>query len=213
MDQIFTLKQILEKTLEYGVETYHLFIVQAAYDKVSRDRLYQAMHELHIPPKLIRMVRAIPSSSKCQIRIQSHLSRSVDTMNGLKQGDALACLLFSTALEKVIQDSGIQTGRHIFNRVVQLLAYAYDIDIISRNENNLKNAFRALESSAKNMGLAIYENKTNFMAVGTNNYNISNILTEGYNFESVKGFVYLGTYVAAENNCAKEIERRINYGC
>ena len=43
MDQIFTLKQILEKTLEYAVETYHLLIdFQAAYDRVNRDRLYQA---------------------------------------------------------------------------------------------------------------------------------------------------------------------------
>ena len=32
---------------------------------------------------------------------------------------------------------------------------------------------------------------------------------DGYNFERVKGFVYLGTYVDAENNCTKEIEGRI----
>ena len=42
-------------------------------------------------------------------------------MNGRKQGDAPACLLFNIALEKVIiRDSGIQTGGHIFNKGVQL---------------------------------------------------------------------------------------------
>ena len=55
------------------------------------------------------------------------------------------------------------------------------------------------------MGLVINENKTKFMAVGSNNDNISNILIDGYNFERVKGFVYLGTYVVADNNCTKEI--------
>ena len=50
-------------SLEYVVETYHIFIdFQSAYDKVNIDRLYQAMHELHIPPELIRMVRPTPVS-------------------------------------------------------------------------------------------------------------------------------------------------------
>ena len=61
--------------------------------------------------------------------------------------------MFNIALEKVIRDSEIQTGGHSFNKRVHLLAYADDVDIISRNENNLNNAFRALESSAKSMGL------------------------------------------------------------
>lgn len=73
-------------------------------------------------------------------QVQSCLSGTLQSMNGQKQGDALACLLFNIALE--IRDS----KQH---KEVQLLAYADDIYIISRSEAGLKRAFKALEASAK----------------------------------------------------------------
>ena len=53
VDQIFTLRQILEKCSEHGKDTHHLFIdFKAAYDNIDRRRLYAAMEELNIPQKL-----------------------------------------------------------------------------------------------------------------------------------------------------------------
>jgi sorting nexin-29 len=49
----------------------------------------------------------------------------------VRQGDALACLLFNIALEKVIRDSGIQTTGSIFFNTVQIQAYADDIDLMA----------------------------------------------------------------------------------
>jgi sorting nexin-29 len=40
IDQIQTLRQILKKTLEFQIETHHLFIdFKTAYDKVNRNQL------------------------------------------------------------------------------------------------------------------------------------------------------------------------------
>jgi hypothetical protein len=44
---------------------------------------------------------------KCGIKLQGQLSEPFFTQRGLRQGDALACLLFNIALE-VIRDSGIE---------------------------------------------------------------------------------------------------------
>ena len=56
IDQIQTLRQILEKTLEFQIETHHLFVdFRTAYDKVNRNQLYKAMLEFGIPPKLVRL--------------------------------------------------------------------------------------------------------------------------------------------------------------
>ncbi|WP_333764848.1 RNA-directed DNA polymerase, partial [Streptomyces sp. IBSBF 2390] len=53
-DQIFTLRQILEKTREFQIDTHHLFIdFKQAYDCIIRDELYSAMMELGIPKRLI----------------------------------------------------------------------------------------------------------------------------------------------------------------
>jgi sorting nexin-29 len=68
---------------------------------------------------------------KCQIRIQGALSEEpLNISNGIRQGDALVCLLFNIALEKVIRDANINIRGNIFYRSVQIHAYADDIDII-----------------------------------------------------------------------------------
>jgi len=72
---IFTLRQILEKTKEFGIETHHLFIdFESAYDTIKRGQLYNAMSEFNIPNKLIRLTRMTMENTPSQVRIQSDLS-------------------------------------------------------------------------------------------------------------------------------------------
>jgi hypothetical protein len=65
------------------------------------------MKEFQIPRKLIALIKATTSNTLCQIRIQNLLSDPIHIKNGVRKGDALAYLLSSIALEKVIRDSGI----------------------------------------------------------------------------------------------------------
>jgi sorting nexin-29 len=108
IDQIFTVRQILEKCSEHGKDTHHLFIdFKAAYDSMDRRRLYAAMEELNIPQKLIALVKAALSNTQCQVKIQNRFSEPLNVKNGVQQGDALTCLLFNIALEKVISDAAV----------------------------------------------------------------------------------------------------------
>ena len=99
------------------------------------------MTEFGIPPKPIRLVKITMTNVQCSVQIQSHLSEPMSTIWGVKQGDALACLLFNIALEKVIWDSGIQTRGTIFFKTVQILAYADDINLMARTTLGLNEAF------------------------------------------------------------------------
>ena len=57
-NQIFTLRQILEKTKEFCIETHNLFIdFKSAYDTIKSDQLYNARSEFNILNKLIRLTR------------------------------------------------------------------------------------------------------------------------------------------------------------
>ena len=74
VNQIFTLRQILEKTEESGTETHNLFIdFKSAYDTIKTGELYSAMNEFNIPNKLIRLTRMTVGNTQSQIRTQSHL--------------------------------------------------------------------------------------------------------------------------------------------
>ena len=63
IDQIFTLRQMLEKRPEKQDKTHHLFVdFKAAFDVPVMDRVYAAMCDLGIPAKLIRVYRMTLSS-------------------------------------------------------------------------------------------------------------------------------------------------------
>ena len=92
----------MEKTLEFQIETHQLFIdFKTANDKVNRNQLYKAMLEFSIPPKLVRLTQATMEGTTAKVKVQNELSES------LRQGDALACILFNIALEKIIRDTNI----------------------------------------------------------------------------------------------------------
>ncbi|GFW37931.1 reverse transcriptase domain-containing protein [Trichonephila clavipes] len=115
------------------------------------------MTEFKIPKKLVNLTKATLKNVRCWIKIQKYLSEPFTTERGLRQGDSLACLLFNLVLDKCIRDSGLDRKGTLWNRSLQLLAYADDIDIIGRSEKAVKEAFQALEISATNRGLTINE--------------------------------------------------------
>jgi len=75
INQVFGLRQILEKMKEFRISILLLFVdFKSAYDSIYRGQMYVAMNELNIPQKLIRLVRMIISNMQSQIKIQSKLS-------------------------------------------------------------------------------------------------------------------------------------------
>jgi hypothetical protein len=91
--------------------------------------------------------------------------------NGVRQGDALACLLFNIALEKVFRDSGINVRGTIFYKSVQILAFADDIDIMGRMQKAMKEAFTNLEKAVKKNASADQSRKNKIHASYQENLN------------------------------------------
>jgi hypothetical protein len=53
------MRQILKKTMEYGVSTFHFFIdFKAVYDAINTEKLLEPMKEFKISQKLIGLVSA-----------------------------------------------------------------------------------------------------------------------------------------------------------
>jgi hypothetical protein len=87
-DQLFALRQILEKCNEFNITTHHLFIdFKAAYDTIIRNEVYVGMSELNFPTKLIRRTKATLTTVTCCVKIQNDCSESFETRQGLRQGE------------------------------------------------------------------------------------------------------------------------------
>ena len=212
IDQIFTVRQILEKCNEHNKDTHHLFIYfKAAYDSIDRSRLYAAMGEMNIPQKLIALVKATMNNTQCRVKIQNRLSAPINIKNGIWQGDALACLLFNVALEKVVRDAALNIRGTIFYKSIQIIAYADDIDIIGRTQSAMIEAFNSLEKAAKDMNLLVNQEKSKYMPVTKRSHtHYPHYLEVGpYKFEVIHRFNYLGSNVNCNNDISEEIHKRI----
>ena len=138
------------------------------------------------------------------------ISENVLIRNGLRQGDALACILFNIALEKIIRDANVNRRGNIFYKSVQILAYADDIDIISRSPKSLQEAAIALGRAAIRMGLEINQAKTKYMICGTKKKYVENVFKVKHMIsDRVNSFVYLGTLITADNDTSTEINGRL----
>jgi hypothetical protein len=79
-----------------------------------------------------------------------------------KDEDVISTLLFNVVLEVIVRWANHKTTGTIYKRT-QLLAYADDIDIVSRSQSAVRDAYLALEGEAAKVGLKINEQKTKWM--------------------------------------------------
>jgi hypothetical protein len=84
-DQLFALRQILEKCNVFNITTHYLFIdFKAVYDTIIRNEVYVGMSELNFPTKLKRLTKTTLTIVTCCVKIQNHCSESFATRLGLR---------------------------------------------------------------------------------------------------------------------------------
>jgi hypothetical protein len=126
-DQIFMLREIIEKTYEFNVDMHQLFIdYKQAYDSINQQQMYKIMKEFGIPKKLINLIKMTLRRTMNKVQISGKLGDSFETTCGLRQGDALSTL-FNIMLEKVICNTELNPGGSIFTRTRQYMVYAGDM--------------------------------------------------------------------------------------
>lgn len=213
-DQLFNIRQILEKCKEYNIEIHQLFVdFKAAYDSVIRNKLWRVMEEFGIPNKLISLTKLTLDGAKSRVRVRGKLSDVFDIEEGLRQGDPLATLLFNFTLEAAVRTMGMDTSSTIFTKSSQLLGYADDLDIIGRNMEAVKEKFIAMDRKGTDLGLKINDTKTEYMIISPSNRQIGQSVTiDTHTFKVVNEFVYLGSQLNTDNDIMGEIKRRITLG-
>ena len=111
-------------------------------------------------------------------------------------------------MESVLRKVGVHRSGTIFQKSVQLLAYAHDIDIIGRTKRDVTATYGAIERDSTKISLAVNEGKTKYMFSTSRDVRRieSRITVDNYTFDTVKEFIYLGSAVTTKNDVSLEIK-------
>ena len=215
LDQIFALRQILEKKWEYNGTVHQLFIgFKKAYDSIKREKLYNILIQFGIPKKLVQLVRMCLSDPISRVRVGNNMSDSFEIRSGLKQGDALSPLLFNFALEYAILKIKEDKKGLALNGLNQLFVYADDVDLIGDDIDALQSNSEVLVEACDEIGLQVNVEKTKYMITSRNTEDEGNrhITIKNEIIEKVNKFKYLGAYVTSKNEVTEEIKSRLASG-
>ena len=210
VQQILTLRLIAEEITEKGKDLYHCFIdFKKAFDSVWHDGLWASLGNLAVPEKLIRVTRSLYEQSEMAVRTGQSLGSYIKANIGSRQGDPMSPMLFIAILEKVMErmECADMGGINIQGEVIKDLRFADDIDLLATSEKDLQDQMCMVHEDGESMGLHINIEKTKVLVMGSSTQ--AHIEISGEMIECVEQFVYLGSLITRNNDCSKEIQRRI----
>jgi len=68
IDNVFIIKQVVEKRREFNLETHMAFLdLEKAFDRVNRNQLWQILNRRGIPYHLIEVIKSLYRNTSVQI--------------------------------------------------------------------------------------------------------------------------------------------------
>ena len=102
-DAIFSIKTLIKKRREHGLETWLLLIdLVKAFDRVPRELLWRVMLKQGVPPKIVSLLKALHATVKVQFEVGG-VKKVIDSIIGVKQGDLLGPELFIFFMAAVME--------------------------------------------------------------------------------------------------------------
>ena len=200
-DHIFTLYSMINNRL-YGNRRGKLYVAfidyKKAFDSINRNKLWEALNEIGISTKMLKMIQAIYKQVIAKVRYGQKISDSINCPLGVKQGCLLSPALFSVLINKVANKIA-QNGRMGYQFIaggveIFSLLFADDIVLISQTPAGLQNQLNNLKKASEELGLEVNMEKTKSMAFRRGGYLGRNEKWYYGNekIETVNSYKYLG---------------------
>lgn len=210
-EQILNVRQIVEKTREFNVETYLCFVdYSKAFDCVNWQKMWEILKEMGLPYHLIWLLKQLYGNNMTTVRINNTCSDRFKLGAGVRQGCVLSPLLFNIYSEHIMRtvfddwDGGIAVG----GRKINNLRYADDTLILAASHRELEEIMQKLNNVSQQYGLKINAKKTKVLIIDRARNNQAEV-TSIAGYEVVRKFNYLGSIITNNGGCEEEIRRRL----
>jgi hypothetical protein len=211
-DQIFFLRQLIEKKIEFNEETVLCFIDFAqAYDSIWRKAAWKVTKQYGIHKKIIRMIESIYSTVSSCIRIEGEETDFFEIKTGFRQGCILSPILFNMVLDYIMRrlerKNGL--GQSSIPMNTEDVEYADDTTLIAESLIRILELTEALSEESEKLGLKINTKKTKIMKITKRKEEEKNVKMRGMEIEIVNSFTFLGSDLKSEGGSENEIKRRL----
>ena len=230
-DQIFCVRQMIEKHIEHHDPLYMAFIdLKKAYDSVSRSLLMDILRAEGLPEKLVVLIEKLYAKTSLKIRIKQEIGRGVDISTGVRQGCVISPVLFNLFLNFILklirpqlEERGVKLCYRIGDSLFKLdkegmlemnewaFAYADDLVLLSDEKEKLHESLRIFDQAVADAGMEMSVAKTKVMQTGNEAGKVDISLDMGPRgaVKEVNEFKYLGSLITNDGTMAKEISARI----
>ena len=131
-DQIFTLKQIFEKSWEYGKDLFAYFVdLGKAYDRVPRNKLRKVLQEYGVNGQLLRAFKSFYCRLEVCVRVNGKESKPFHVGVGLRQGCVLSPFLFIVYMNLIDKCTQAYECATIKKCKINRLLFADDLVLLS----------------------------------------------------------------------------------
>ncbi|XP_037870090.1 LINE-1 retrotransposable element ORF2 protein [Bombyx mori] len=210
-EQIFIVRQIIEKAREFNRPTYICFVdFSKAFDSVKWPVLWKTLLDLGTPKHLVHLLRRLYENGTASVRADDVFSGNFHPSAGVRQGCIVSPLLFNAYTEIIMRitlenwTDGVAIGGY---RIANL-RYADDITLFATDAQCLGELLSRMERVSLEFGLRINRSKTKVMIVDRAMNNSPDV-TQIAGCDVVQSYIYLGALISNNGGCMDEIRRRM----
>ena len=211
IDQIATLRIIVEQTIEWSSPLYLLFVdFEKAFDSVDREAMWRILRHYGIPDKIINMLKVQYRGFTCQVLHGGTMTEPIEVKTGVRQGCLLSPLLFLVVLDWVSKNAyeGKRLGlQWTLTQRLEDLDYADDLCLLTHRLVDMKEKGERLQETGGQVGLKINIQKTKEMRIGVRQQETLEL--HGEAVERVSEFTYLGSIISETGGTDEDITARI----
>ena len=150
VDQVFTLRQVMEKAIEKRRELFVAFIdLEKAYDRVNRVKLWETLRQAQVGEGLVRAVQSLYMECEARVKVGKKQSEWFNVDQGVRQGSTLSPWLFNVFLDTIVKEAreGFVEGVRLGNEIVDVLLVADDMVLVADSEESLQINLKKLDET------------------------------------------------------------------
>jgi hypothetical protein len=182
-----------------------------AFDKINHHRMLEVLERMNIPPKMLRITKALYRNPSFQVQHDEFASQEYFQQCGIRQGCPLSPCLFIIVMSVLFADIRRDHHRALSHGKLGHLSfmevlYADDTLLVTKNTRTMNRLLHAVESESQYHGLKLNQSKCAAIA-STGRHRIK--FRDGTPVPHEDQVTCLGGIITRQVNIRAEIENRI----